>query len=87
MPDVINLDDHRPHTARYIVCMECAHDWVAVAPVGVVALECPQCAKLNGEEINYQNIDWFNRFMGVKMDKSERMKRTLVLLNAKRMGL
>lgn len=24
-------------------CLGCAHEWVAVSPVGVVWLECPEC--------------------------------------------
>jgi hypothetical protein len=87
MTEVINLDDHRPHDARYVVCMKCAKDWVAVAPVGVKNLECPECGEMSGEEVNYHDVNWFRDFMERTTDKKDQMRRTMVLLNAKRMGL
>ena len=87
MTKVVNLDDHRPHDARYVVCMKCAKDWVAVAPVGVKNLECPECGEMSGEQVNYHDVNWFKDFMERTTDKKDQMKRTMVLLNAKRMGL
>ena len=86
MSDVIKLEDYRPHEAQYVVCMSCGYDWVAVFPVGVTKLECSDCGALAGETINYHDRDWFNRFMDTS-SKEEQKRKTLVLLNAKRMGL
>ena len=85
--NVINLGDHRPHEARYVVCMKCAHDWTAVYPAGVTGLECSECGEMAGEPVNYKDINWFRKFMDMSKNKKDQMKRTLVLLNAKRMLL
>lgn len=85
--NVINLDDHRPHEAQYVVCIRCAHDWVAVFPANIVGLECSECGEMSGEPVNYHDGDWFNKFMGASKNNKDQMKRTMVLLNAKRMGL
>ena len=87
MGDVIPLDDHRPHGTHYVVCMDCAKDWVAVVPETEEwlrpswPLECPNCGEMSGEEVNWSDVGWFARFMS----GGDREKRTLVLLNAKRM--
>jgi anthranilate phosphoribosyltransferase len=83
MPDIVSLDDYRPHDAAYVACMKCAHDWVAVFPPPAVPLECPSCAAMAGEPVDHQNVEWFKRFMAGK----DREKRTLILLNAARMAL
>lgn len=87
MSRIVNIDDHRPHEARYVVCMKCAHDWVAVSPVGVKNLECSECGEMAGEAVKYKDLNWFSDFMGRAIDKKDQIKRTMVLLNAKRMGL
>jgi hypothetical protein len=87
MNKIINLDDHRPHEAQYVVCMKCAHDWVAVFPHAAKNLECSECGEMSGEVVNYKDFGWFNNFMGRAKNKKDQMKRTMVLLNAKRMGL
>lgn len=51
---VINLSELReekmPHTSGVAVCLNCKHEWVAVAPhVGeVLWLECPSCGLIRG---------------------------------------
>jgi hypothetical protein len=86
MSDIINLDDHRPHEARYVACMKCAHDWVAVFPVKATALECSKCGEMSGEPVAYTDVEWFCRFIDFEMSSEEQRKRSLVLLNAKRMA-
>ncbi len=81
MTTVINLDDHRPHDAQYVACMDCAADWVAVFPINAPALECPKCGAMAGEVVQPQSLDWFKRFMA----GSDQSRRTLVMLNANRM--
>lgn len=50
MSNIINLADRKldPHGSGEAHCMLCAHTWVAVAPVGTVWLECPECKANKG---------------------------------------
>jgi predicted RNA-binding Zn-ribbon protein involved in translation (DUF1610 family) len=32
-----------PHGSGEAFCMQCNHQWVAVAPVGETRFECPEC--------------------------------------------
>ena len=61
--------------------MDCANDWVAVAPVNAALLACPKCGAMAGEAVRTDDTEWFNRFMAGKNQK----RRTMILLNAKRM--
>jgi ribosomal protein L32 len=36
------------HGSGPAFCIACAHEWVAVAPTGVTALECPACKTQKG---------------------------------------
>jgi hypothetical protein len=36
------------HNTGPAFCAQCDHEWVAVAPVGTVALECPECHTMKG---------------------------------------
>lgn len=83
MGDITNLDDHRPHAAQYVACMACAHDWVAVFPINAAPLECPRCGAMDGDAVRTDDVDWFKRFMAGGSQRT----RTLVMLNAQRMGL
>ena len=44
---VVNLSKERAsresHLSGEAVCLFCRHEWVAVAPVGALWLECPEC--------------------------------------------
>lgn len=33
-------------------CLSCRHDWIAVAPTGTVALDCPACGLNKGQFIH-----------------------------------
>ena len=37
-----------PHLAGEAKCLACGNKWVAVAPVGTCALECPACGTWKG---------------------------------------
>lgn len=37
-----------PHLSGTAVCLACKHEWVAVAPVGAVWMECPACSLERG---------------------------------------
>jgi len=79
---ITKLNDHRPHISAYVVCMECTHDWVAVAPANVQwPIECGECGAMAGETVQIHDACWFSRFMSGADNK----KRTLVCLNAGRM--
>ena len=32
-----------------VVCKACAHEWVAVRPAGLLALECPRCGAMEAD--------------------------------------
>lgn len=55
-PKIIDLaawkEENTPHLAGKAVCLSCRHQWAAVAPIGTVWLECPQCTLLRGRFIN-----------------------------------
>ena len=48
MGDVVELDAQRPHLEGKARCLACQHAWVAVAPLGVIWLECPSCSLERG---------------------------------------
>lgn len=37
-----------PHANGDAFCIFCKHEWLAVAPVGTMQLECPSCGSLKG---------------------------------------
>lgn len=41
-----------PHETSNVKCDLCGHSWVAVRPLGVEKLECPNC----GNMVNFENI-------------------------------
>jgi hypothetical protein len=47
MSQVIDLaaarEERTPHLSGAAVCLNCRHQWIAVAPVGVFQMECPSC--------------------------------------------
>lgn len=56
--DIINLaqakQDREPHIEAVegkARCLACRHEWIAVAPVGVVWMECPSCSLERGRYI------------------------------------
>ena len=40
--------EREPHLSGEALCIGCRHKWVAVAPVGVWQLECPECSSMKG---------------------------------------
>lgn len=40
-----------PHLSGDAKCLACGHQWVAVAPVGTVWLECPACSLERGRYV------------------------------------
>lgn len=83
--NVVNLDDHRPHMTAYVACLECGKDWVAVAPADTVIFRCPDCGELSGAVVDPSSAEFINLFMRPAKSKAARHKRTMVVLNAKRM--
>lgn len=83
--NIINLDDHRPHVSAYVACLDCGNDWIAVAPADTVHFKCPACAKLSGVVVEPASPEFLNAFFRGVRSKKETTKRTMVVLNAKRM--
>lgn len=48
MTKVVDLSEYRPHIGGDAKCLTCNHEWVAVAPIGTVDLECPKCSTFKG---------------------------------------
>jgi hypothetical protein len=51
MSNVIQLfkqEQELPHGTGEAFCYQCKHEWIAVAPVGTVQLECPNCLTMKG---------------------------------------
>ena len=83
--NVITLADHRPHQSTYVACLVCGRDWLAVAPADTVHFECPACHALGGVEVKPDSVEFLNAFFRGVKSKKEQTKRTMVVLNAKRM--
>jgi Zn finger protein HypA/HybF involved in hydrogenase expression len=43
MSNVISIQEKMPHNSGPAKCLNCNHEFVAVAPVGAVSFECPSC--------------------------------------------
>lgn len=52
MTNVVDLEARRtvrnPHRSGAARCLNCKHEWQAVAPVGAASLQCPACATFQG---------------------------------------
>jgi hypothetical protein len=40
--------EREEHLSGEAFCFQCGHTWTAVAPVGTVELECPECHTMKG---------------------------------------
>jgi hypothetical protein len=83
--NIVNLDDHRPHVTAYVACLDCGKDWIAVAPADTQHFQCPACDKMSGVVVDPSSTEFINTFMRPAKSKAARTKRTMVVLNAKRM--
>jgi DNA-directed RNA polymerase subunit RPC12/RpoP len=83
--NVLILDEHRPHMTAYVACLDCGKDWIAVAPADTLHFECPECAKISGVVVDPASPEFLNAFFRGVTRKKENTRRTMVLLNAKRM--
>lgn len=56
MSNVVNLADHRlrskAHAEGEARCVNCRHDWIAIAPAGAYMLQCPKCELNTGAFLN-----------------------------------
>ncbi len=52
MAEIINFakakEDRTPHASGPARCLECGHEWHAIAPVGATQLECSECKTMKG---------------------------------------
>jgi hypothetical protein len=67
MPEekVINFGDYKPHLSGPVRCLNCKHEWIAIAPMGTFAeLECPECGFLKGIYVGLFDVeDGVERFL------------------------
>lgn len=58
---VVNLEqareERKPHMTGPARCLDCKHEWVAVAPVGTIWMECPKCSLIRGRFVNQVERD------------------------------
>ena len=47
MGEVVDFSDHH-HLAGQAICLQCRHEWAAIAPLGAEELECPKCKMMKG---------------------------------------
>lgn len=47
-PNKSASQDDGKHLSGPARCIECRHEWEAVAPVGTYELQCPQCSSMKG---------------------------------------
>lgn len=52
MGDIVAINHKVAQESRHLqgdaICAACKHEWVAVAPIGTVELECPNCHTWKG---------------------------------------
>lgn len=41
-------ESEQPHISGMARCLDCKHEWAAVAPLQTIWLECPKCTLLRG---------------------------------------
>jgi hypothetical protein len=58
---IVSLDAARearsPHMTGRAVCLDCRHEWQAVAPTGIVWLVCPGCSLQRGRFLNHTEVE------------------------------
>jgi formate dehydrogenase maturation protein FdhE len=42
--------ENEPHEASRVKCNLCTYEWIAVRPLGLTELECPNCENITGFE-------------------------------------
>lgn len=54
MSNVISFsrEEKTPHLTGDAKCVDCQHEWVGVAPVCTIWLECPSCFMMRGRFVN-----------------------------------
>lgn len=43
--------EREPHMSGKARCLDCKHEWIAVAPIGTRWLECPVCTLTRGRYV------------------------------------
>jgi len=85
LDNITNIADYFPHLSAYVACLDCGADWFAVAPADTKHFQCPKCQALSGVVVDPSSADFINIFMRPAKNNAETYRRTLVVLNAKRM--
>jgi predicted RNA-binding Zn-ribbon protein involved in translation (DUF1610 family) len=50
-------EERSPHLSGPAHCLSCNHEWQAVAPVGTVWFDCPNCSLMMGRLANDVMVD------------------------------
>ena len=45
---IVDIRSRQPHMTGGALCLNCKWEWVAVAEVGVISLDCPECGTGKG---------------------------------------
>ena len=48
MTKITDINENTPHISGPVICMNCGHKWIGVAPVGTNWLECEECGTFKG---------------------------------------
>lgn len=54
-------EENTPHLSGRARCLQCKHEWIAVAPVGTAWLQCPKCECENGRfaaQVQRDGMHW-----------------------------
>ena len=46
--EIHDINENTPHAQGPAICLGCNHKWVAVLPVGLIDMECPNCGLIKG---------------------------------------
>jgi len=59
MGDVVNIGGSDKSITGEAKCVQCQKEWIAVAPVGTVTLDCPDCNTMKGAFVGMTCPDEF----------------------------
>lgn len=53
----VTLEPEAPHCTGAARCLDCRHEWQAVAPLATTWMQCPACTLLRGRFVNPVHTD------------------------------
>jgi Zn finger protein HypA/HybF involved in hydrogenase expression len=55
--------EKNPHLEGKARCLDCKHEWEAVAPAGTEWLECPECHSIKGRFVYHFEPETFTKWV------------------------